>query len=281
MWRITMNLAAGSSTDPVIEPATSPVREMLRFGIPAVGLTWAAQLTFLVAGWPIFPALLIELVILLATAVRFTYRSEGRTGLRAWFAQALRWRFAVRWYVFALLAFPAVTILVAAATGRLHAPADGWLSAAASYVIATVLIGAVLGNVWEELAWTGALQRRLTAKVGLFRAAMLTAIPFALIHLPLAFADHGLRHTPVSDVAIDWVLLVAVAPFFRYLLALVWSRTGQSVLAVGLVHGSFNACASLPVVSGGWQYIAAAFLVAPVVALAIHRSRSHRQPQDS
>lgn len=246
-------------------PVPSVTRTLLRFAVPAVGLTWAVQLTFLVAGWPITPALLLELVVLVATATMTTCRAAGPEGVRRLFAQALRWRFAPRWWALVLLAFPAGTVLVAGATGHLHGPPGAWGSAAAAYLVSTVLVGAVLGNVWEEVAWTGAVQAPLTAQVGLVRAALLTSVPFALIHLPLAFAAHGLHGTTLSAVVVDWAVLLLSAPVFRVLVAVVWSRTRRSILAVALLHGSFNACASLAVVTGGWEYVAALLLVALAV----------------
>ncbi len=99
-------------------------------------------------------------------------------------------------------------------------------------------------------------------------------MPFGLIHLPLAFEADGLTGTSLGSLALDWALLLVVAPFFRVLLGLVYTRTGRSLLSVALVHGSFNACSGSPLVDGGWQYIPAAILVALVVVAAAAASRN-------
>jgi len=61
------------------------------------------------------------------------------------------------------------------------------------YLFLTIVFGALLGNMWEELAWTGFLQDRLASEQCLVKGPLWTALPFALIHLPLAFEEHGRR----------------------------------------------------------------------------------------
>ena len=41
------------------------------------------------------------------------------------------------------------------------------------------------------------------------------------------------------------------------------------LLAVAPLHGSFKACASNTLISGGWQYVAAIALAAPLAAVAV------------
>jgi membrane protease YdiL (CAAX protease family) len=143
------------------------------------------------------------------------------------------------------------------------------------YLFLSLVFGALLGNMWEELAWTGFFQAGLADRYGRLEGAMLTAVPFGLIHLPLVFEQHGLGGTSLHEVAIGWSLLLLVAPFFRYLIGLVHERTGRSLLAVAVLHGSFNACASTSMATGGWEYIVGAVLATPVVARAPLRRPDH------
>lgn len=244
---------------------------LLCFAVPSVALTWALQLGFLAAGLPLFPALVLELVVLVGTATAVTASVSGRAGVRALFAGVTRWRFGPGWYALALFAMPALTLAVAAVAGTLDAPPGAWAGAAAQYLFLTVVFGALLGNIWEELAWTGFLQQRLTDERGPFAAAMLTAVPFGLIHLPLAFEADGLGGTSVRDLALAWALLLAAAPFFRYLVGLVHGRTSRSLVSIGLLHGSFNACGGSPLVTGGWEYIPAMMALTVIVAVALRR----------
>lgn len=248
-------------------------RPLLVFAGITITLTWAVQFVFLALGWPLFPALIIELAILLATATALTRQLEGGAGVRRLYRQAARWRIGTRWYLAVLLMVPVASVLTAAATGTLSTPAGSWGAEAFQYLFLALVFGALLGNVWEELAWTGFMQARLTERHGLLRGALWTALPFGLIHLPLAFEENGLAGTSLSDVALTWALLLGVAPFFRYLIGIVHLRTGRSVLAVAILHGSFNASASTSLTTGGWQYIPAVVVATLVVGAVLSKGR--------
>ena len=95
---------------------------------------------------------------------------------------------------------------------------------------------------------------------GLLIGSLLTAIPFFVIHIPLAFAAHG-KDTTLAQAALDIGLIALVAPFFRYLLGTQLVDSGGSILAIGLLHASFNTAGQLSAVPGGWQYIPAMILL--------------------
>ncbi|MFC7847585.1 CPBP family intramembrane glutamic endopeptidase [Arthrobacter sp. NPDC057388] len=235
----------------------------------AIALSWVALVLSIELLGNALPGILAELLILLGTAVLVTAAADGRSGVRALFRQAVHWRVGAGWYVAAVLALPALTVLVAAATGTLHQPTDDWASVAGAYMLNTVIIGALLGNIWEELAWTGLVQRRLMERHGMVGGSLLTAVPFALIHLPLAFAGKGFTGIPWPDVALAWGVLLVFAPIFRLLVGIAYLGTGQSLLIVALLHASFNASeqTKLPVFDGAWQQIAAATLLLAVLVL--------------
>lgn len=240
------------------------------FVVIAISLSWTGQILALLLLGNILPGILAELLILLGTAALVTGAADGRTAVRELFLRAFRWRVAPGWYAAALLALPALTVLIAAATGTFHPPPGGWMPLLGNYLPNTLIIGALLGNIWEELAWTGVVQHRLMDRRGPAVAALLTAIPFALIHLPFAFAEKGFADTPWTDVAVSWAVLFLFSPFFRLLMGIAYLGTGYSLLIVGLLHASFNASAStkLDVFDGDWQQIAALILLLGVVAAA-------------
>ena len=185
--------------------------------------------------------------------------------MRRLYAGALRWRLGVRAYAVILAALPVLTVIIAAAGGSLRSPAGGVLRDVALYLFITLVFGTLLGNLWEEIAWAGFAQTRLTERHGVLRGALLTAVPFALIHLPLAYEEHGLHGTSLGDAAVTWAVLILSAPFFRYLLGVTLAATGGSVLAVALLHASFNASGALASVHGWWPaYVA--MLAAAVLA---------------
>lgn len=240
------------------------------FVVIAVALSWTGQILSILLLGNILPGILAELLILLGTAVLVTGLADGRPAVRELFRRAFRWRVGPAWYLVAVLALPALTALIAAATGTFHPPTDGWAALTGNYLLNTLIIGALAGNIWEELAWTAVVQHRLMDRHGPVIAALLTAIPFALIHLPFAFAEKGFTATPWADVALSWTVLFLFAPFFRLLIGIGYVGSGYSVLIAGLLHASFNASEStkLDVFDGEWQQIAAVIVLLGIVAAA-------------
>jgi membrane protease YdiL (CAAX protease family) len=254
--------------------AAHPVAAFLLLAIP---LAWLAQVLAIVLLQDVTPGLLVELLVLLGAAVLVTAAADGRAGVRRLFSGVVRWRVGAGWYAMALLALPLLTLLTADVTGTLREPGSGWAATAGLYLLKAVVIGALLGNVWEELAWAGVVQRRLMDRKGVLAGSLLTAIPFALIHLPQAFAARGFADTPWADVALSWGVLFGFAAVARYLLGMVFAGTGGSILILGLLHGSMNASQGMDT-ADWWQFIpAVAVLTAAVAAYLAARSRTTGQ----
>jgi uncharacterized protein len=100
--------------------------------------------------------------------------------------------------------------------------------------------------------------------------SLLTAVPFFLMHLPLAFEANGWQGTTWRDAFVDWGLILLAAPFLRYLIGTLLIDTDGSTLAAGLMHASFNAAGAM-VIAGGWQNIPA--LIVLTLAVAAYRAR--------
>ncbi|MFC6162897.1 CPBP family glutamic-type intramembrane protease [Kribbella jiaozuonensis] len=238
--------------------------------IPAVGLTLVAQTIFLLNGWNVMPAKVLELVLLLGGA---TLLAGGRSEGRRLFAGLVRWRIGIGVLLIVVAALPLLTVVVAVVTGSLQSVDGGWVQVVMTYLLFLVF-GAITANLWEETVWAGFVQTRLMARHGLLIGSLLTAVPFFIIHLPLAFETNGWAGTSWSDALATWGILLVSAPFFRYLIGMVLIDTGGSLLAAGLLHASFNASGALPVLSGGWQYVPAMILL--TVAVAVLRRRHRR-----
>jgi len=177
-------------------------------------------------------------------------------------------------FVVLVTAMPLLTLLVGALTGTLASPPEGWLGLVASYLFRTFIFGLLIINLWEETAWGGFMQSRLMATRGLLIGSLLTAIPFFVIHIPLAFAEHGWKDTTWAQAALNLGLVALVSPFFRYLLGTQLIDSGGSILAIGLLHASFNASGQMSAVPGGWQYIPAMIML--TIAVIAYRRRRGR-----
>ncbi|GAA1764301.1 lysostaphin resistance A-like protein [Kocuria aegyptia] len=238
-------------------------RPVTVFLLLALGLGWVALTVPVLIGAPMEPFLLfMNFVALLGSALLVTRLADGPGGIRRMLGRAFAWRFgAGRWAV-VLLGMPVLTLALAAATGSLRSPPSGWAAEAGWYLFSTLIYGALVLNLWEETAWGGFLQSRLTARHGLPVAALLTGLPFAGIHLPLYLAE-GWN----AEAARNLALLFLLVPVYRYLVGMHLLDTGGSVLAIGVQHASWNAAGSLGAVEGEWQVVVAVVLLTLLVAL--------------
>jgi uncharacterized protein len=263
------------------EPATTDSREsssfrrlahrrpIAMFLVIVLGLSLPVDAALLASGQDISPGILLSVILLLGVATLVTALSEGRAGVRRLFAGVIRWRMGLARFFILVTAMPLLTLLVGALTGTLQSPAEGWLSLVGSYLFRTFIFGLLIVNLWEETAWGGFMQSRLMARRGLLIGSLLTAIPFFVIHIPNAFAEQGLKNTSLEEAAVNLSLIALVAPFFRYLLGTQLIDSGGSILAIGLLHSSFNATGQLSAVAGDWQYIPAMILL--TLAVIVYR----------
>ena len=246
-------------------------RPVLVFCLAAVGLVVVLQFALVFAGLSLVPGKLAELLVLPGLAIGITALIGGRAAVRGLLAGLLRWRLGVARWLLVVLAIPALTVGVGLVTGTYRAPGAGWGTELANYLVLLLLIG-LTASVWEETAWSGFVQTRLTRRYGLLGGAMLTAVPFAVIHVPLAFENNGLAGTALTDAWITWAFVFGTAPFFRYIAGGLLIDTGGSILAVAVLHASFNASGALTAVPGGWQY-AVALVVLAVLNLVVRAAR--------
>lgn len=221
------------------------------------------------------PFLLVLVYIgLLLPALLVTRLAAGRGAIKRMLGRTLIWKFSVARWAVIVFAMPALTLALAAGTGTLASPEGGWAPVAGTYLFATFIFGALILNMWEELAWGGFVQSRLMARHGLLMGALLTAPLFAAIHIPLHF--HG--DWTWSEAGVGLAVLFAAAPFYRYLVGMHLLDTRGSILAIGIQHASWNAAGNLEGVDGDWQAPAAAILLTALVAVGRRLWRSESRP---
>ena len=227
-----------------------------------------------------FFALGVTWFVLLPAALWVTAVTEGRKAARLLLGRAFRWRLGAWWPV-VLLALPAATLAVGLALGgSLHAPTTmPVVRGLVSLITAVVLI-----HLWEETVWAGFLQTRLERRHTLVVAALVTSVPFAGIHLPLLL----IGATSVWPVVVGAAKLLVLGAAMRLMLGVILRGTG-SLLAVGLLHGVFNASNNRgglvdTLLDGADQNLAAPIamvLVTVAVAAVVFGRRSQDRPQPS
>jgi membrane protease YdiL (CAAX protease family) len=252
------------STSPSTPPRTPTIprdrpdlRPLVLFAVVALGIggPLLALSTLIEPGAPfILAAVLAGLAI---PALVLTYRDAGGDGVRALLRDCLRMPSAWWWLPVAGFALPCLTWTTAAMLGGAQPLTWSLLG----YYVADLIIGAVVINIWEEMAWTGFAQRRAMARWGKTGGSLVTAVFFTGIHLPLAFDG---AHS-AAQVASNVLLIAGVATGVRLLIGRVDAWTGRSLLTVGVLHSSFNATETL--LDPGYDWVRIAVTIAVAVVL--------------
>ena len=179
-------------------------------------------------------SVLLVFTALLPASLWVTWAVDGRAGVRDLIRRMFRWRIGARWWLLVLAGIPSLTIALALLFGDTFEPVD-----IAPFVITQVLgllVNLVLINIWEETAWAGLVQTRLERRHGLVKAALLTAVPFALAHMPL----HFIGAFTLGSLVTALVTLLIVCALVRLMVGVFLRGTRESILAVAVLHTVFN-----------------------------------------
>ena len=218
-------------------PLSNPARALLPFTIAALCIG-GSMLALSTVIKPEAPFLLAAVLFGLALPALFlTHREGGGAAVRALLRDCVRLPSSWWWLPLAAFALPVATWTSGAAAGGAK-PLDWGL---VSFYLADLIIGAIVINIWEEMAWTGFFQRRAAGRWGVVAGALMTSLFFTGIHTPLAFDDvHSL-----SGIATNLTAIAGVAIGVRLLIARVDAWSGRSLLTIGVLHSSFNASETL------------------------------------
>jgi len=179
-------------------------------------------------------ALLMVIGVMLPSTLWVTWAADGREGVRTLLRRALRWRFGVGWWLLVLFGLPLLTIVFALLLGGTVKPVDPVPLITGE--LGGLLLGFLLINLWEETAWAGFVQTRLERRHNILVAAVLSAIPFAFIHMPFQF----IGEFTAQSVIVNMLGLLVFASVVRLMLGEFLRGTQDSVFAVGLLHTIFN-----------------------------------------
>ncbi|HEU5087639.1 MAG TPA: CPBP family intramembrane glutamic endopeptidase [Roseiflexaceae bacterium] len=179
-------------------------------------------------------SLLMTVLGLLPATLVVTALEGGRPAVTTLLRRMTRWRIGLVWWLVVVAALPATTIVLALLLGDTFRMPDAGVLA--NEVMSTA-VAFLLVNLWEETAWSGFLQTRLERSHSFFVAAFLTAIPFGAIHLPLKIINGA---SSAGELAQAFVLYVVLGLIVRPLFGLILRGSGDSVLAVALMHTMFN-----------------------------------------
>lgn len=247
-------------------PDTGPLAVFVAVAL-GLGGTMVALSTIIEPGEPFL--LVAVLGALAAPALVLTYREGGAGAVRALLRDVVRLPRPWWWLPLAGLGLPALMWVAGLAVGGAR-PLDGRLIA---FYLGDLLTGMLVINLWEELAWTGFVQRRAMRRWGETPGGFVTAAFFTGFHVPLAFAGPGDAGRVLANLGI----IAAAALGIRLLIGRVDSWAGGSLLTIGLLHSSVNAAESLVVPASDWLRPTLTLAVA-VVAVALTPAPAIRRP---
>lgn len=237
---------------------TAPMRNLVIFATIAVLSGWVLLGAGVALGLPLQIFILaVNFLGLLLPAILLTWREGGRQAVGRLMRDAVRLPRHWWWLLVAGLGLPVSVWLISAALGAAQPLSAAVLTGFALQLLSSWLII----NIWEETAWTGYFQRRAMARWGLIGGSAITALLFAAIHLPLAFAG--------GNIAVNIAALVVTGIGLRLMIAGVDRWTGGSLLTVGLLHGSFNATSALIDPSADWIRLTVTLVAGVAVATAL------------
>jgi uncharacterized protein len=202
----------------------------------------------------------------------------GRQGLGAFFRRYVQWRAGLAWWLFTLFGILiALTIVAASLLGpTVVTEFLQNIGLILPTYLMTLIVGVILGPLWEEPGWRGFALPRLQAHFGPISGTLILGVLWALWHLPGylgGWMTAGIAALLVSSVA------------FSIIMTWIYNNTRGSVLLMILLHSSSNAALSvgsrvLPVnmpegwrafVYGGW-IPALTYAIIAVVIIVVTRA---------
>lgn len=216
------------------------------------------------------------------SAIIVTAVLEGRKGVSNFFKRYLQWRAGSVWWLFVLFG-----ILIALNTlAALILGASIWaeffknIGAILPTYLITLLVGVILGPLWEEPGWRGFAMPRLQSQYGPIAGTLILGILWALWHLPGYLGGW---------MTVGIVPLVLSGAAFSIIATWVYNNTRGSILLMILLHSSSNAAISiggnvLPAnlsdgmnsfVHGGWIPAITYSIIAVVVIIATRGKLSY------
>jgi len=214
------------------------LRPLLTFVAAALPVGWVLLSIPLFVDLPIEPFVLGTLYLGLVLPTVLLTRRHSPASMRELLRDTLRLPRPAWLLVPAALLVPGATYAVGALLGRSVELDSGFVM---NLALANVLSSILIVNLWEEMAWAGFVQRRLVVRWGFAGGAVATALLFTGIHLPLSlYGADG-----VGDVAYNVVVMVASGIGMRLLIGAFDTWGHRSILALGVIHATFNASSEL------------------------------------
>lgn len=192
----------------------------------------------------------------------------GRPGLREFFGRILKWRFHPILLAVVLLLPPATFYAAIVIKGLIFGAVPPLRHVRFVYdvVLNFMIILFVGGPLGEEPGWRGYALPRLRASMGNNRANVVLGVLWACWHLPIWWIG---GEFPILVIAVVIVAMIGTSIVFAWL----YDRTGGSILACLLLHGSLCTFSVLIPRDGVYNTWAVVIWAVAVVILWCNRRR--------
>ncbi len=228
-------------------------RGIVSFYLIAFALSWLVQIPLVLAARGVVQIELADSLGLLSSvapliaALIVTVQLNGRAGIRRLLSRLLQWRISVRWYTVALLGFPglasAAITLGAFLTGEPPDIGKSYIDRvfpqfpheiSPLVLLLPFFLYSVVTTIPEEIGWRGVALPQLQRSYGPLWASLVVGLLWGLWHLPLFFLPTA------AQSGLSFPLFLAGTVVSSFLFTWVFNGTRGSLLAVVLLHSSFN-----------------------------------------
>lgn len=174
-------------------------------------------------------------------AILLTVLTKGRHGVRELLSGICRWRVHPKWWLLALLGFPA--LMLAASIGQsLAGTPIRWVlpgDPSPHLPLMTLVLSIPMLALMEEIGWRGYAWPKLLERHGFLLSGTVIGTLWACWHLPLFFIK-GMSHQSTP-----FLPYLAMAIGLSFWLGWLHSRT-RSILLVTVFHAAVNYSGLLP-----------------------------------
>ncbi len=203
-------------------------------------------------------------------ALLVTAATDGIRGVRGFLRRYIQWHVGLRWYL--LIIFGQLSMLTLAAAvvfgaQVLQIALQQWPLIVSVY-LPFIVLGSILGPIWEEGGWRGFALPRLQQRFGPIKASLILGALLAFWHLP-AYVGGWMQWTLLS---FGGLLLGGMA--VSIVMTWVYNNTRGSILIAILFHAANNAVLAygahlLPPVMAPWARVLLGAGGIPLIAFGV------------